>query len=111
MGDDLTVRSAGALRLVLAAALIALAPAAYAAPPDPSWLSGLWDDDDFDNTVVVIANTLASNALSPVEVGPVPAPSARVEADDPVDRPIPLGSTLCPRAPPVPSITSLLIDK
>jgi len=106
------MRYAGALLgLVLAAAIIALAPAAYADPPDPSWLSGFWDDDDFDNTVVIITNTLATDALAPAEVCPVLVPSARVEPDDPVGPPVPLRSTLCPRAPPVPLPTSLLIGK
>ena len=104
VGDPPEVRSTRArLALVLAAVLIGLTPAAYADPPDPTWVSGFWDDDDFDTTVVIIANTCATEALAPADAGPVLAPSARVEHEDPVDSPILLRSTLCPRAPPVPS--------
>ena len=103
-GDHPGVRSTRALlALVLTAVLIGLTPAAYADPPDPTWVSGFWDDDDFDNTVVIITNTCAPDALGPVDVGPVLAPAARVEPEDPVDPPILLRGTLCPRAPPVPS--------
>ena len=102
--DHPGVRSTRALlALVLAAVLIGLTPAAYADPPDPTWVSGFWDDDDFDNTVVIIANTCATEALAPVDAGPVLAPAARVEPEDPVDPPILLRSNLCYRAPPVPS--------
>ncbi len=104
IGDHPEVRSTRALlALVLAAVLIGLTPAAYVDPPDPTWVSGFWDDDDFDNAVVIIANTCATEALAPVDAGPVLAPAARVEHEDPVDPPILLRSTLCPRAPPVPS--------
>ena len=104
MGDHAAVRSTlPLLALVLVAALIALTPAACADPPDPTWVGGVWDDDDFDNTVVIIANTCAIGAPAPVDAGPVFAPVARVEAVDPVDPPIPLRGTLCPRAPPVAS--------
>jgi len=103
-GDHPGVRSTRALlALVLTAVLSGLTPAAYADPPDPTWVSGFWDDDDFDNTVVIITNTCAPDALGPVDVGPVLAPAARVEPEDPVDPPILLRGTLCPRAPPVPS--------
>jgi len=109
-GDHPGVRSTRALlALVLTAVLSGLTPAAYADPPDPTWVSGFWDDDDFDNTVVIITNTCAPDALGPVDVGPVLAPAARVEPEDPVDPPILLRGTLCPRAPPCTLLTSLLI--
>jgi len=28
-----------------------LTPLAYADPPDPTWIFGYWDDDDFDDVV------------------------------------------------------------
>ena len=103
-GDHPGVRSTRALlALVLAAALIGLTPAAYASPPDPTWVSGFWDDDDFDNIVVIVADTCATEALALVDAGPVLAPSAGVEPADPVDPSILLRGTLCARAPPVPS--------
>lgn len=104
MSDHFGVRfTCALLALVLTAGLIGLTPAVYADPPDPSWISGFWDDDDFDNTVVIIANTCATEAIAQVDAGPVLAPVARVEPKDPVEPPLLLRSTLCPRAPPIPS--------
>ena len=42
------------MALLLVVLVAALAPVAYADPPDPSWMGGLWDDDDFDNTVALV---------------------------------------------------------
>jgi hypothetical protein len=39
---------------VVVAALIALPVLAFASPPDPSWLGGWWDDDDFDTVILFI---------------------------------------------------------
>lgn len=72
------------------ALLVILAPAAYASPPDPTWIGGLWDDGDFDDAIIAIAGASAIAAtplslaapawaclahLSFGEVGFVPAPS------------------------------------
>jgi hypothetical protein len=45
-----------ALAVVLVASLAVLATLAYASPPDPSWISGLYDDGDFDNIVGLITS-------------------------------------------------------
>jgi hypothetical protein len=42
---------------------VALTPLAYASPPDPTYISGLWDDGDYDDVV-----TLAACATSVVDV-------------------------------------------
>src|SRR5581483_11164662 len=52
-----------ALARVLALALLALTPLAYASPPDPVWLSGFFDDGDNDDSVILI--TSISAALDP----------------------------------------------
>jgi hypothetical protein len=44
----------GWLLIVLAAALVALRPLADASPPDPSWIPGIYDGDDFDDVVVLV---------------------------------------------------------
>jgi len=56
---------------VLVAALLALVPAAYADPPDPTWLAGYWDDDDFDNVVILIVKTCAVEAPLLIDSGPL----------------------------------------
>jgi hypothetical protein len=48
---------------MLVAATILLPPLACASPPDPTWIPGLWDDDDFDS--VVDAITSATGAPAP----------------------------------------------
>jgi len=51
----------GFVSLLLACALIALIPAAHAAPPDPTWMSGIYDGGDYDE-VVLLVTFLASLA-------------------------------------------------
>jgi len=46
--------------VLLVAALLALVPAAYADPPDPTWIGGYWDDGDFDNVVIFIVKRAPS---------------------------------------------------
>ena len=53
--------------LFLLATLIGLVPLAYADPPDPVWVSGLYDDDDYDDVVV-----LATSIKAPEEATPLP---------------------------------------
>jgi hypothetical protein len=45
--------------LLLAALLLTLTPLAYADPPDPTWVLGIWDDDDFDDVVGLITSATA----------------------------------------------------
>jgi hypothetical protein len=47
------------LALVLLASLIALYPLAFASPPDPVWLTGIYDDADMDDVVWVVSSTTA----------------------------------------------------
>ena len=47
------------LILLLAASLVTLTPLAYAGPPDPTWVLGVWDDDDFDDVVGYVTSATA----------------------------------------------------
>ncbi len=69
-----------ALALVLALALLALTPLAYASPPDPVWVSGFFDDGDNDDAVFLI--TSSSAALDPFPLN--------YSAPTPVHEPAPL---------------------
>lgn len=51
--------------LVLAACITVLTPLAYASPPDPSWIKGVYDDDDFDNVVVIVTSGVGAVASQP----------------------------------------------
>jgi hypothetical protein len=48
------------LTLLLAALIGGLTPVAYASPPDPSWVRGVYDDADFDDVVGPLQGALAS---------------------------------------------------
>jgi len=87
--------------LLLVVLIAGLTPAAYADPPDPTWIGGYWDDDDFDNVVAFIASTSAVAELHTVDSGPGWAPIARVEPCEPNAIPAPLRSAVSSRAPPV----------
>jgi hypothetical protein len=87
--------------LVVVALLIGLVPVAYADPPDPTWLGGYWDDDDFDNVVVFISSVYAIAVLSSADAGPVWVPAVRLEPAEPGARPELLGPEACPRSPPI----------
>lgn len=82
--------------------LIGLLPLAYATPPDPSWVRGVYDDGDFDDVVSLITSTSAvvetptpdAGVLGPLRFGePLPPES--------VLGPAPEYSPLQPRAPPL----------
>jgi len=44
--------------LSLVGILVVLTPLAYASPPDPSWIRGLYDGGDFDDVVVLLTSGL-----------------------------------------------------
>jgi len=98
----MTARSARvALALLLLLGLSGLTPLAYASPPDPSWIRGIYDDADYDDVVVMITSAAAATApvllvglrQMPPLVGAAPQP-----ADDAVSTPS--LSSLQSRAPP-----------
>jgi hypothetical protein len=60
-----------ALALFLLAGLIGLSPFAHASPPDPTWISGIYDDADYDDVIVLITEAGAIVEPAPVVLGPV----------------------------------------
>jgi hypothetical protein len=63
-----------ALALVVLCPLVGLVTLAYASPPDPSWVEGIYDDADFDDIIVFItsgaavAEPFTSEAIGPAQV-------------------------------------------
>ena len=49
------------LAISFAAVLCALVPLAYATPPDPTYVGGLWDDDDYDDVVILVTSSIGSS--------------------------------------------------
>jgi len=95
------LRLRGVLGAVLVILVVGVTPSAYADPPDPTWLGGYWDDDDFDNVLAFMASASAI-AASPVADGrPSSVSDHGVDLDQPPARSGPLQALACPRAPPV----------
>jgi hypothetical protein len=96
-----TRRSQIVLGLILVASILTLTPLAHADPPDPTWVAGFWDDDDFDDVVGYITSAAGWLAepvacdLRPAELPTVLRPVAFHAA---VSAPRPASRT---RAPPI----------
>jgi hypothetical protein len=94
-----------ALVAAILTALVALTPLAYADPPDPTWVSGFFDDDDNDNGVFFITSSLATLDAFPLccwTPFPVCGPAVALEDQGPGSTPY--SSTADARAPPLLSI-------
>jgi hypothetical protein len=59
------------IAVLLVAALLGLVPIASADPPDPTWIGGYWDDDDFDSVVTLIVSACAIAVPVLTDFGPV----------------------------------------
>src|SRR5262249_45580725 len=57
--------------LCLVATLLALPPAAHATPPDQSWITGLYDNSDFDDVILLLTDNVGM--IDPSTVGSSPA--------------------------------------
>jgi hypothetical protein len=83
------------------AAISAVTPLAYASPPDPSWVKGIYDDADFDDVVGFI--TSGAGVVEPflqADLRPVPPLVGDAPQPEPESVSSLLGSSLQPRAPP-----------
>jgi hypothetical protein len=58
------------LVLVLLACCSTLPLLAYASPPDPTWLPGIYDNADYDDVIGLLADTAAVCELRLVTAGP-----------------------------------------
>jgi len=58
------------LVLVLLACCGTLPLLAYASPPDPTWLPGIYDNADYDDVIGLLADTAAVSELPLVAAGP-----------------------------------------
>lgn len=91
------------LGLVLVCLAVGVTTLAYADPPDPSWVAGYWDDDDFDNVVVFLLSATAVVQPSPSDPCHPGNVVALVECPEPSATPAPVDATASPRAPPLTS--------
>jgi len=99
-----------ALLVALLAVLVVLTSIAYATPPDPTWVSGFFDDDDNDNGVLLITSGLA--ALDPFPLccwTPLPVFGPAVGFEHPAPASSPYFSAAAARAPPLSSVPAVSI--
>jgi len=54
-------------------ALILLPAIAFASPPDPSWIAGIYDGADGDDIVNLVYETSAASAAASSYIGPLPS--------------------------------------
>ena len=93
-------RARGLVAVVMVGLILGLTPAAYADPPDPTWIGGFWDDDDFDTVVVFLASAFALHVPIEVNTAPLWTPIERLEPAPARLAPSLLHRTSRPRAPP-----------
>ena len=86
---------------LLVLVLGALAALAYATPPDPTYISGLWDDDDSDNVITLATSSKGTtDSYAQTDLTPLLVLIAPVPAGDDAPR-FPASPSLhAPRAPP-----------
>ena len=78
-----------------------LAPATYASPPDPTWLNGYWDDNDFDDVVLLLEGTVAVAPALTVDATPPRDVVALFDDAEPAAVKVPVDEIASPRAPPL----------
>lgn len=87
---------------VVLVALLTLTPVAYASPPDETWISGIYDNDDFDDVILVITGHLGAVAPDVVRLSRPLAYIVRLVVLVGTDAPtVPAPSSGPIRAPPL----------
>ncbi len=89
--------------LFLLAVLLALPVLAHASPPDPGWIPGFYDDNDYDDAILFIIGAVGAvdsgivDPVGPVVVclGLIPPSKPRSSSGRPLE-------SLSTRAPPTP---------
>jgi len=91
-----------ALVLLLLACLFGLSPLAYASPPDPTWVDGIFDDADGDDVVTSISWAAWVVELDPLAVvTPLFASVPLVPPGEPRLASIAVRPVFLGRAPPI----------
>ena len=87
-------RLSALLAIALLCSSVAVLPLAYASPPDPSWIWGLYDGADFDDVVgLLTSGSAVIDGLLEISVG-------RTTSPDDTSETRPEFAPLQPRAPP-----------
>lgn len=90
------------LAVILLSALGVLAPLAYSSPPDPAWIAGIYDGEDFDDVVLAVTSVDKRLEYAPfVVVGPFLILIEFVQFDDQAGPSPPTLPAFQVRAPPI----------
>jgi len=57
------------LLLLVVGAMLSLGILAYASPPDPDWISGLWDNGDYDDIILLVTSGVGITDSHAIEHG------------------------------------------
>jgi hypothetical protein len=88
--------------LLIITAVVVLTPLAYATPPDPSWIRGLYDGGDFDDVVVFVTSGVGAIEPFPLDdVHSLGIAIAHILQGENQSPPAPVVSSNPPRAPPL----------
>jgi hypothetical protein len=89
------------LIVLLLLAPVALPGLAHASPPDPTWIQGIYDDDDGDSVVTLIASGTGHAPAAAPTARPFPAPLFARLTPTPARKPLQIWASAAPsRAPP-----------
>jgi hypothetical protein len=89
--------------VVLVGLMLMLPPIAHACPTDPTWIGGLYDDNDYDDVVLFITGGLTAVDARVVDpVGPIAICLGQVDPSQPHTVPLRPLESLSTRAPPRP---------
>ena len=87
--------------LLVAGAMLSLGVLAYASPPDPDWISGLWDNGDYDDIILLVTSGVGITDSHAIEHGrPIVFVSELVSTIDDAPHAARPGLAASTRAPP-----------
>jgi hypothetical protein len=89
-----------AAAVVLAIVVLSLTPIAHACPPDPTWISGFYDDNDYDDIVLFLTGLTAVSAAIADPIGPIAISLGQVDPSRPHTVPVRSFASRSTRAPP-----------
>jgi len=55
--------------LLVVGAVLSLGVLAYVSPPDPDWISGLWDNGDYDDIILLVTSGVGITDSHAIEDG------------------------------------------
>ena len=89
-----------AAAVVLAIVVLSLTPIAHACPTDPTWISGFYDDNDYDDVVLFLTGLTAVSTAIADPIGPIAISLGQIDPSRPNTVPVRSFAPRSTRAPP-----------